>query len=134
MSAETAPGPGIFVNLDRPRPLRYKFKAFCRLEREYGMRIGDLLDMIRSWQETPTKMEMTKLAVLLWTGLAADDPALTPEGVEDRIPDFASLKEIIPAISAAIIESMGSGKEDAGKKAQAPRLTIPNGPSRGANT
>jgi hypothetical protein len=118
MSAETAPGPDIFVQLDRPRKLRYTFSALCRLERDCGISFNDLSALVRA------PMPMTKFRDILWAGLLEDMPGASVEDVEKIIP-LDGLTEIGAKIVEALNIALGRPIEK--KKENTPPAAVPSG-------
>lgn len=86
------------LNLDRPRRLRYDFKAIRTLRERYvGKELSDLMGLA-----------IDELPVMAWAGLVWEDPALTPEVIETMLNEkigvefsIAGLAELIAGALAA---------------------------------
>jgi hypothetical protein len=86
------------LNLDRPRRLRFDFKALRTLRERYvGKELSDFMNVA-----------VDELPVIAWAGLIWEDPGLTPEAVEALLNDkigteltIAGLAEIIAGALAA---------------------------------
>lgn len=96
------------LDLDRPRRLRYDFKAIRRLRERYvGKEMGDLMEVA-----------VDELPFFAWAGLVWEDPTLTPEAVENLL-DEAIGKTLTVAgaaetIAGAMVAHIGM---EPGKKA-----------------
>lgn len=86
------------LNLDRPRRLRYDFKALRMLREKYiGKELADIMDMA-----------IDELPFFVWAGLAWEDGTLDPEKVEAMLNEkigteftIAGVAEIIAGALAA---------------------------------
>jgi hypothetical protein len=84
------------IVLDKPRNLKYGFKAMEALETKYGDEIG-FLELVNTIRTSP-KMKM--IGDLIWAGLIHEDPELTREDVSD-ILDASDLETLVGTISKA---------------------------------
>lgn len=89
------------LDLDKPRELRFGFKASRMIRQRFGERSLDSLLNIK-WDEVP---------VLVWAGLKWDDKQLTVEQVEDllddAIPKKYTILEVTNTTLTALAEHMG---------------------------
>lgn len=89
------------LDLDKPRELRFGFKASRMIRQRFGERSLDSLLNIK-WDEVP---------VLVWAGLKWDDKQLTVEQVEDllddAIPEKYTILEVTNTTLTALAEHMG---------------------------
>lgn len=89
------------LDLDKPRELRYGFKAIRKIRQKFGnKKLEDLM-----------KMNVDEAPVLAWAGLTHDDPKLTVEKVEqlldNQIPKRYKLIQILEIVMGAISDQMG---------------------------
>ena len=97
------------LNLDRPRRLRYDFKAIRVLRERYGKKeLQELMDMA-----------IEELPAFAWAGLVWEDPALNPEEVEallnEKIGTELTIVSIAETVAGALAAHAGM---DPGKKAE----------------
>ncbi len=90
------------IELDKMRNLRYGMKAISLVEKKL--------------KKPMTKLDMDSLtmddsAILIWAGLAHEDPDLSPDKVMDLIDDHSSLTKVMEAVGAAMAEAFGSAEE-----------------------
>lgn len=108
------------LELDRPRKLKYGFKAIRLIREKYGGK-KELTDFM--------EMGLDEMPYFAWVGLVWEDKSLTPEKTEelidDKIPDKYKVLDIINIISNAIVEQMGIKTEKKKKKKKA-KMKIPS--------
>jgi len=89
------------LDLDKPRELRFGFKATRAIRQKFGERSLESLLNIK-WDEIP---------VLVWAGLKWDDKQLTVEQVEDlldaAIPGTYTILKVTEIALEALAEHMG---------------------------
>lgn len=100
---------GIEIILDRPRLMRYNLGAIIRIEETLGKDFADI-DF--------EKLRYKDLSVIIWAGLAGEDPSLTPEKVVRLIDDHGDLMEVSAAMGAALSDSYGSGEGNGQRAAE----------------
>jgi len=97
------------LELDRPRTLRFGFKAVRLIRQKLGNRSIDSL----------MNMPVDEVPILAWAGLKWEDNSLTVEKVEDlldeKIPGKYKLVDIIEIVMIAMAEQIGAEK---GKKVE----------------
>ena len=96
------------LNLDRPRRLRYDFKALRALRERYaGKQLADFMDMA-----------IEELPYFAWAGLIWEDPALSPDSVEAMLNDKVGIEYTIAGVAEIIASALAAhaGLEP-GKKA-----------------
>lgn len=90
------------LNLDKPRKLKYGFKALGLIRERYGEKT-ELTDVMT--------IETEEMPFFAWAGLAWEDKSLTPEKVEDlieeKIGDTYTIMDIINLIVQAIADHVG---------------------------
>lgn len=90
------------LELDRPRKLKYGFKALGLIRAKYGEKT-ELTDVMT--------IETEEMPFFAWAGLAWEDGALTAEQVEnlieDKIGDTYTIMDIIDIIVHAIADHVG---------------------------
>lgn len=98
--------PDYVLNLDRPRKLKFGFRA-CRLIREkFGDKeINQLLSM-----------KVDEMPVIAWAGMVWDDKDLTIEKAEEIIEEAilegkTRIIDVINIVSACLIEQFGAQKK-----------------------
>lgn len=94
--------PIVDVELDRPRKLKYDFKAMRLIEKETGKNTLNS----KIWQE----MNATDLSIFLWAGLKHEDPDLTVEQVEEILHP-GNMAETIYKVGEAWGLSMPEAKD-----------------------
>ena len=89
------------LNLDRPRELRFGFKALRLIRQKYGNRSVDQL----------MNIHIDELPPVIWAGLKWEDSKLTEEQVEnlldDAIPKKYKIMEILEMTMMAFADHMG---------------------------
>ena len=89
------------LELDKPRTLRYGFKAMRVIRQKFGDRSLDQLMSIK----------VDEIPVLAWAGLTHEDKALTVEQVEDlldaAIPEKYTILKVTELILGALASQMG---------------------------
>lgn len=101
------------LNLDKPRKLKYGFRALGLIREKYGEKT-ELTDVM--------EIDSDEMPFFAWAGLAWEDTKLTPEKVEDlieeKIGETYTIMDIIGIIVGAIAEHVGVkiGKKKAKKK------------------
>lgn len=90
------------LDLDRPRKLRYGFKAIRLIKDKYGDKKGLLNFMEAGLEEVP---------FFAWAGLVWEDESLTPERAEEiidiSIPGKYTILDIVLIIAKAISDQVG---------------------------
>jgi len=83
------------LDLDRPRELRFGFKAVRDIRKRLGERsIESLINL--KWDEVP---------ILVWAGLKHEDKQLTVEKVEDLLDDSIPKNHTIMAVTNIAFEA-----------------------------
>lgn len=108
------------LNLDKPRRLKYGFKALAIIEERYGGK-KDLGDVMQGGSK--------EIPFLAWLGLTWNDESLTEEKVldllDDAIPDTYTTGGLIEIICDVITAQMGLKKKvKKTKKETASRTTV----------
>lgn len=86
------------LNLDRPRRLRFDFKAIRVLREKYaGKELADLMDVA-----------LDELPVFAWAGLTWEDPALTPEQVETMLNEKIGTELTIAGVAQIIADAVAA--------------------------
>jgi hypothetical protein len=93
------------LELDRPRKLKFGFKAIRLIREKFGDReISDLMNM-----------KVDEMSTIAWAGLIHEDPELTVEKVEglldERIGKDYTVMDIIGILVEAIAEQVGIEKK-----------------------
>jgi len=106
--------------LEKERHLLYNWNAFMKAELELTKLKGKpttALEVFRSMAifadgDTVdfTKVSLTDLLILIWSGLLHEDPKLTLEKVGDNLL-FADLSRVIMSVSEAIAASLPKDDE-----------------------
>lgn len=90
------------LDLDKPRKLKYGFKALGLIREKYGEKT-ELTDVMT--------IETDEMPFFAWAGLAWEDDSLTPEKVADlideKIGDTYTIMDIIGIIVGAIADHVG---------------------------
>ena len=90
------------LDLDKPRKLRYGFKAIRLIKEKYGDKKGLLNFMEAGLDEVP---------FFAWAGLVWEDESLTPESTEEIIdsciPGKYTILDIVEIIAKAIADQVG---------------------------
>ena len=89
------------LELDRPRKLKFGFKAIRLIREHFGEKdISDLLNM-----------KVDEMPVIAFAGLIHEDPDLTVEKVEDlldgSIPERYTVVEIVNILAEALADHFG---------------------------
>lgn len=89
------------LNLDKPRRLKFGFKASRLMREQFG---GKDLDAVKD-------MNVDEFPKIAWCGLVWEDEALTMERVEElldeKIPSEYTITSVIELIGNAIMDHMG---------------------------
>jgi len=89
------------LNLDKPRKLKFGFKASRLLKEKFKDKDIEAL----------SNMSVHEFPIIAWCGLVWEDESLTPERVEEiideKIPDEYTVTGIIELLSNAIMDHMG---------------------------
>ncbi len=106
------------LNLDRPRRLKFGFKAIRLIREKFGDReISDLMNM-----------KVDEMPTLAWAGLIHEDQELTVEKVEtlldEKIGKEYSVVDVIGILVAAIAEQIGIGKKTTETKSEEQEKTL----------
>ena len=99
------------VELDRPRRLKYGFRALRLIREHFG----------ENWSlKQLADLEIDQLIVLLWAGLIWEDPNLTIEKVEElidqKIPESYTIGNLTNLILEAMAEHIGIPRPEGSKK------------------
>lgn len=115
------------LNLDKPRKLKFGFRALGIIREKYGQKT-ELLDVMN--------VETDEMPFFAWAGLAWEDESLTSEKVEDLIEDKIgetyTVLDIIGIIVNAIREHVGVKKKAKTKKKKTPLRTTVKSRSKSA--
>ena len=89
------------LELDRPRKLKFGFKAIRLIREHFGEKdVSDLLNM-----------KVDEMPIIAWAGLIHEDPDLTIEKVEDlldgSIPERYTVVEIVNILAEALADHFG---------------------------
>ncbi|MCK4817798.1 hypothetical protein KA005_18655 [bacterium] len=111
------------LKLDKPRKLKFGFKAHKLLKEQFGEE-KSLADVLK----TNINEIISRVHIYAWAGLVWEDETLTPEKVEDlideAIPDTYTILSITLIITQAIAAHMGAKKKVEKKtKKKTPSLT-----------
>lgn len=102
------------LELDKPRELRYGFRASRLIRQRFGERsLESLLNL--KWDEMP---------VLVWAGLKWDAKQLTVEQVEDLLDDTIPKRYTILQITNIALEALAAHMGITSKKATADETTV----------
>lgn len=93
------------LTLDRPRRLKFGFRAIRLIREKFGDReISDLM-----------KMRVDEMPIIAWAGLIHEDPDLTVEKVEalvdEKIGKDYTVMDIVGILIEAIGDQIGTGKK-----------------------
>lgn len=69
--------PKVYIELDKPRAIEYRLRAFARMEEKYGN-----VDAAMKAMEGGS---IEAISFMLWCGLVHEDPTLTLEQVQDMV-------------------------------------------------
>jgi len=89
------------VKLDKMRNFRYGMKAISLIEKKLGKPIGKV-DM--------ENLTMEDAAVMIWAGLAHEDPELTPDKVMDLVDEYSNIQDVLLAMSEALKGAFGQNE------------------------
>ena len=96
-------------NLDKPRHIRFGFKAFSLIEKTLKTKIGAIdFDSLGIYDQ----------AVMLWAGLHHEDTSLTVDDVMDLVDKHSTIGEAIRKNGEALAEAFGTSGEQ-GKTVEA---------------
>lgn len=109
------------LDLDRPRKLKFGFKAIRLIREKFGDReISDIMNM-----------KVDEMSTIAWAGLIHEEPELTVERVEglldEKIGEDYTVMDIIGILVEAIAEQIGIEK-----KTISPIFSTPEKPSSGS--
>jgi len=97
------------LDLDKPRELRFGFKATREIRRKFGDRnVESLLNI-----------KVDEMPILAWAGLKWDDKTLTVEKVEDLLDDAIPKKYTILRVTEIVLEAFSDHMGITSKKAKA---------------
>ena len=91
------------VKLDKMRNFRYGMKAISLIEKKLGKPIGKI-DL--------ENLTMEDAAVMIWAGLAHEDPELTPEKVMDLVDEYSDIQTVLTAMGEAFQGAFGGRTEE----------------------
>ena len=108
------------LELDRPRKLKFGFKAIRLIREHFGEKdVSDLLNM-----------KVDEMPIIAWAGLIHEDPNLTIEKVEDlldsSIPGKYTVVEIVNILAEALADHFGVSEKkttSSKKKKRSPGLS-----------
>ena len=108
------------LELDRPRKLKFGFKAIRLIREHFGEKdISDLLNM-----------KVDEMPIIAWAGLVHEDTDLTVEKVEDlldgSIPGKYTVVEIVNILAEALADHFGVSEKkttSSKKKKRSPGLS-----------
>ena len=108
------------LELDRPRKLKFGFKAIRLIREHFGEKdVSDLLNM-----------KVDEMPIIAWAGLVHEDPDLTIEKVEDlldgSIPERYTVVEIVNILAEALADHFGVSEKKttpSRKKKKSPGLS-----------
>lgn len=86
------------LDLDKPRELRFGFKAMREIRAKFGNRSLDQLMNIK----------VEEIPKLVWAGLKWEDKTLTVEQVENRLDDAIPKKYTIMKITEFVLEALAA--------------------------
>lgn len=69
--------PKVYIELDKPRAIEYRLRAFARMEEKYGS-----VDAAMKAMEAGS---IEAISFMLWCGLVHEDPQLLLEDVQDMV-------------------------------------------------
>ena len=116
--------PEVEIVLDKPRRLKFGFRAMRAFERETGKNI---------LKSGAIEMNATDITVLLWACLIDEDRALTLEAAIDLIDKYGSLTEIAAKLKEAQEAAMPDAAKAEGEgEGETPLARRPAGSKSGA--
>lgn len=86
------------LDLDRPRELRFGFKAMREIRLKFGDRTLDQL----------MEIKVDEMPVLAWAGLKWEDKQLTVEKVEDMLDEAIPAKYTILKVTEIVLEALAT--------------------------
>jgi len=101
------------IELDKTRNMRYGMVSLIKLEKKLGKPFSKI--------DFENEMTYSEIATIIWGGLVHEDNDLTPDKVAELIDDYSDIQTALGAMTEAMQEAFGSGKND--QKA----ATMPNG-------
>jgi len=108
------------LNLDKPRRLKFGFKAIRLIREQFGDK--DISELIN--------MKLDELPKVVWAGLVWEDESLTVEKVEElideKVPDEYRVIDIVEVVMKAMTDQIGVGpvkKKKTTSKKQEKRLS-----------
>jgi len=101
--------PGVLIELDKPRTLRYGMNALVRIEEMLGKPISKL-DL--------ENISIKDMRTIIYAGLYHEDKDLTPERAGELIDDYSDIESIAEKLGEAMTAAFGSKniKRPAGQK------------------
>lgn len=129
------------LELDRPREIRYSWKAIKRLEQHFKLPVIKLLEYLQEKLSSGT-ISTDDMLEFLWHGLLKDDSELTKDKLEDLLDDsiggFIELiklcEKIFEGLAGAMPEAVKSLKKRVEEGAQEVDLRLPGRKSRKTGT
>lgn len=104
----------VFLNLDRPRELRFGHKAFKALKSQTGMTLLDIEKKLNAGDLDPELIEK-----MVYVGLRHEDETLTPEKVEDLLDRVPAYIDVVTAVAKAfVIGFAGTAEGNSGESEQ----------------
>lgn len=94
------------IQLDKSRNLRYGMKALSLVEKKLGKPVAKI-DM--------NNLTMEDAAIMIWAGLAHEDPDLTPEKVMDLVDEYSDIQTVFEAMGKAFEAAFGADKKGKNK-------------------
>ena len=97
------------LDLDKPRELRFGFKATRAIRQKFGDRnVESLLNI-----------KVDEMPILAWAGMKWDDKTLTVDKVEDLLDDAIPKKYTILRVTEIVLEAFSDHMGITSKKAKA---------------
>jgi len=91
------------LNLDRPRKLKYGFRAWRLLREKFSKPVQELMELA-----------VDEIPAFVWAGLVWEDRELTVERVEElldaSIPEKYTMMQVAEIVSAAMALHVGAGR------------------------
>ena len=94
--------PGVTINLDKPRTLRFGINALAKIEDLTGKPLSKL-DL--------SQVGIKDILVITFAGLCHEDKELTIEKVGDLIDEYSSITELATKLGEALTQAFGNNKE-----------------------
>ncbi len=95
--------PGVTIELDRPRSLRYGMNALVKIEELTGKAISKL-DL--------ENISIKDLRTIVYAGLFHEDQSLTPEKVADLIDEYSEISVVAAKLGEAMTLAFGAGNPE----------------------